>query len=114
MSKRSFKIICCLIGGLIGMNHAAQAANVYIKESPGLIRFEQYTGTGGNLALWRMPNPGTSTFPGTSCTGISVPTADAGHTARFIAMYLAQKAAGEQIFYMINTTNCQIVSFGIE
>jgi hypothetical protein len=90
------------------------AGSAYIKESAGNVRFEQYAGVGGPLVLWRMPSPGSSLFPGTTCTNVSIQAAEKEKSSRFMAFYLFAKSSGDQIFYYVNTDNCQMISFGID
>lgn len=104
----------CLVVGCSCLSTISHAATVQIKEVAGSVRFEQYTGGGASLVLWRMPTPGVSTFPGTSCVNASIPTAEPVQTARFIAMYLFAKNSGDQIFYYVDTATCRVVSFGID
>jgi hypothetical protein len=90
------------------------AGVVYIKEPAGSVRFEQYAGVGGSLVLWRMPSPGTSLFPGTTCLNVAIQATEKEKSSRFMAFYLFAKSSGDQIFYYINTDNCQMISFGID
>ena len=106
------RFFAALLYALVASNTFAQS--VVVKEPAGSIRFEQYTPTNAPLVLWRLPNPGSSTFPGTTCQSASIPTGDKEKTGRFIAMYLYVKASGEQIFYHIDNATCTIVSFGID
>lgn len=92
----------------------AYANTAYIKEAPGSVRFEQYAGVGGPLTMWRMPNPGSSLFPGTNCLNVAIQSVEKEKSSRFIAMYLFAKSSGDQIFYYIDRSTCQIVSFGID
>ena len=90
------------------------ASVAYIKEPAGNVRFEQYAEVGGPLVLWRMPSPGSSLFPGTTCKNVAIQATEKEKSARFMAFYLFAKSSGDQIFYFINTGNCQIISFGID
>ncbi len=90
------------------------AQNVYIGEAPTNIRFEQYTGATGEIFFWRLPSPGASKFPGTSCTYVKIPNDRVEHASRFMALYLFAKNSSKNVFYFINPSNCNIVSFGID
>lgn len=92
----------------------AKAQNVAINEPPTNIRFEQYTGSTGNISFWRLPTPGTSVFPGTTCKNIRIPSDKPEHASRFMALYLFAKNSNKNVFYYINPTNCTIVSFGMD
>lgn len=100
--------------GLIFTSFAAQAANVLITEAPTSIRFEQYTGAGATMAFWRLPTPGTSTFPSGSCTALTIPAAVEVQASRFMALYLFAKTNSKNVFYVYNPATCSIVSFGID
>lgn len=91
----------------------AQASVVSVDESPTNIRFEQYTGAQGNIVFWRLPSPGTSTFPNTSCLAVTIPGDKPEHASRFMALYLFAKNNNKNVFYNINTATCSIVSFGM-
>lgn len=108
MLKKSF------ISTLLIFTAVAYANTAYIKEAPGSVRFEQYAGVGGALIMWRMPNPGASVFPGTSCQAVGIQSTEKEKSSRFIALYLFAKSSGDQIFYYIDRSTCQIVSFGID
>lgn len=89
----------------------ATAAPVLFSEKAQFVRFEQYTG--GSLTLWRMPTPGVSTFPGGSCLSLTIP----GTTAmanRFMALYLYAKTENINYFVQYETTNCMVISFGLD
>ena len=90
----------------------AQAQNAYIEEDPIYIRFEQYTGTAGTIAFWRLPTPGSSTFPSGSCTKLQIPNDRPEHASRFMALYLFAKTNSKKVFYIYNTSTCVIASFG--
>lgn len=90
------------------------AQNIQINESPTNIRFEQYTGSAGNIVFWRLPSPGASVFPGTTCTNTKIPSDKPEHASRFMALYLFAKNSNKNIFYYINPTTCTIVSFGMD
>jgi hypothetical protein len=86
----------------------------FVAEAPNGIRFEQYTGAAGNIVFWRMPTPGVSTFPGSSCLNVSIPSERSEQASRFMALYLFAKTNNKNIFYAFNTGSCQIVSFGMD
>ena len=90
----------------------AQAQNSYIEEDPIYIRFEQYTGAGGTIAFWRLPTPGTSTFPGAGFPNLQIPNDRPEHASRFMALYLFAKTNNKKIFYIFNPSTCIIASFG--
>lgn len=90
------------------------AQSVYIGEPPTNIRFEQYTGATGEIFFWRLPSPGTSKFPGTSCTYVKIPNDRVEHASRFMALYLFAKNSGKNVFYFVNASTCNIISFGID
>lgn len=104
-----------LISALFALGFFAQAnaQSVYIEEDPTFIRFEQYTGATGNINFWRLPTPGASTFPNTTCTSVIIPSDKSEHSSRFLALYLFAKNSNKKVFYFINPSNCQIVSFGM-
>lgn len=87
------------------------AASFQIVESADKIRFEQYVD--GTLALYRLPTPGASQFPGGTCTRLVVPGATE-ITNRFIAFYLFAKSNNKTYFVYYETTKCEIISFGID
>ena len=89
----------------------AEAATQYFTEPSGSVRFEQYTS--GTLALWRMPSPGISVFPGGSCKSLTIP-GDAATTNRWFSLYLFLKANGGNYFMYYDTSTCNVVSFGID
>lgn len=99
---------------LISVVNAANAQNVGISETPTNIRFEQYTGSAGIIAFWRLPTPGVSVFPGTTCKNVKIPSDNPEQASRFIALYLYAKNNSKNVFYYINPTNCTIVSFGMD
>lgn len=104
-----------LISAMFALGFVAQAnaQNVYIEEDPNYIRFEQYTGATGNIVFWRLPTPGASTFPNTTCTNALIPSDKSEQPSRFLALYLFAKNSNKKVFYIINPSNCQIVSFGM-
>ncbi len=106
------KILSIVI--FFAMSTPVFAGFAFIKEPAGNVRFEQYAGVGGALVLWRMPSPGQSLFPGTNCQNVGIQVTEKEKSSRFIAFYLFAKSSGEQIFYYINTDNCQMISFGID
>jgi len=89
----------------------AEAATQYFTEATGSVRFEQYTS--GTLALWRMPSPGTSVFPGGACKSLAI-TGDASITNRWFSLYLFLKANGGNYFIYYDSSTCSVVSFGID
>ena len=108
MIKRGVMTLALLFG-LLPL--AASAAATYFTEKAQFIRFEQYTS--GTLAMWRMPSPGTSTFPGGNCTALIIP----GSTTmsnRFMALYLYAKTENINYFVYYDTSNCQVISFGLD
>ncbi|MBN9366901.1 MAG: hypothetical protein J0H59_07660 [Comamonadaceae bacterium] len=98
---------------LFAFTGATQAQNAFINESPTYIRFEQYTGSSGDIVFWRLPYPGSSVFPGTSCTAVTIPSAKPEHASRFMALYLFAKNSNKNVFYQINPS-CNIISFGMD
>lgn len=96
------------------LTNIAQAGMVSVGESPTNIRFEQYTGAQGDIVFWRLPYPGTSTFPNTSCLATTIPGDKPEHASRFMALYLFAKNSNKNIFYNIDSTTCKIVSFGMD
>lgn len=91
---------------------SAQAQTYYLEEDPVYIRFEQYTGTAGALAFWRLPTPGTSNFPGSNCKAVSIPNDRVEQASRFMALYLFAKTNSKKVFYIYDINTCSIVSFG--
>lgn len=90
------------------------AQNAFVQEDPVNIRFEQYTGASGSIVFWRLPTPGSSTFPGSSCKNLLIPSDRVEHASRFMALYLFAKTNAKQIFYAYTPGTCTIVSFGID
>jgi hypothetical protein len=86
----------------------------FVSEAPTGIRFEQYTGASGNIVFWRLPTPGLSTFPGSACLNVSIPSDRVEQASRFLALYLFAKTNNKNIFYVFTTNTCQIVSFGMD
>lgn len=105
------KIIFALF--LITLAFSSQAQNIFIRENPDQIRFEQYTGPTGVIVFWRLPYPGGSLFPGSSCVALSIPPDKSEQASRFMALYLYAKTNGKQIFYAFSPA-CVIVSFGMD
>ncbi len=99
---------------LFAFTGAIQAQSAFINESPTNIRFEQYTGSQGNIVFWRLPYPGSSVFPGTSCTNAGIPSDKSEHASRFIALYLFAKNSNKNVFYYIDKNTCKILSFGMD
>ena len=93
---------------------SALAQNVVINEEPGNIRFEQYTGASGNINFWRLPSPGSSTFPGSTCKTLRIPSDKSEHASRFMALYLFAKTNQKKIFYYFSPSTCTIASFGMD
>lgn len=85
-----------------------------IEEDPRNIRFEQYTGSEGVVAFWRLPSPGVSLFPGSTCKNLGIPSQKPEQSSRFMALYLFAKTNNKKIFYIYNTSTCVILSFGID
>ena len=84
---------------------------VLYTETADKVRFEQYTV--GVLKLYRLPNPGASTFPSGTCTSLTTPGATE-IANRFIAFYLFVKSNNRTYFVQYETTTCQIISFGMD
>ena len=98
--------MACLIASTLSF-----AAPSLYTETADKVRFEQYTN--GVLALFRLPTPGVSTFPGGTCIVLTTP----GGTEianRFIAFYLFVKSNNRTYFVQYETTTCQVLSFGID
>lgn len=96
---------------LMLMSTSSLAAVAFFTETADKVRFEQYTN--GTLALFRLPTPGVSVFPGGGCTVLITP----GGTEianRFIAFYLFVKSNNRTYFLQYENTTCQIISFGID
>ena len=89
----------------------AAASTASFSEPALHVRFEQYTA--GTLVLWRMPSPGVSTFPNGSCVNLVVPGATV-ITNRFMALYLFAKTQGLNYFVYYDTSNCTVLSFGLD
>ena len=95
---------------LLASTWSLSAPSLYT-ETADKVRFEQYTN--GVLALFRLPTPGVSTFPGGTCIVLTTP----GGTEianRFIAFYLFVKSNNRTYFVQYETTTCQVLSFGID
>lgn len=99
---------------LFAAGSTAQAAPYMFNEAPTSIRFEQYVGAGGRMTFWRLPTPGTSNFPGGTCKSLSISAAVEVHASRFMALYLFAKTNSKNVFIQYETTNCSIISFGID
>jgi len=87
------------------------SAPAFFTETADKVRFEQYTN--GVLALFRLPSPGVSQFPGGTCTSLTTP----GGTEianRFIAFYLFVKSNNRTYFVIYENTTCQVISFGMD
>lgn len=91
------------------------AAYLYT-EAADQVRFEQYAGTAstGPLVLWRMPTPGSSTFPGGTCTHLNLSSTATTEANRFMAMYMFVKTNSSTYFVQYETTTCNIISFGMD
>jgi hypothetical protein len=111
MKIKNISIVLTALASIFFANHAA-AQTSYIEEDPLYIRFEQYTGISGTISFWRLPSPGTSTFPGGTCTNLKIPNDRPEHASRFMALYLFAKTNNKKVFYIYNTGTCVIVSFG--
>ena len=98
-------------GLLLMASFSAFSAPFLYTETADKVRFEQYTS--GTLALFRLPTPGASIFPGGSCTVLTTP-GGIEIANRFIAFYLFVKSNNRTYFVYYETTNCQIISFGID
>jgi hypothetical protein len=99
---------------LAGLGQIASAQNVFVSEPPNMIRVEQYTGSTGNAVLWRLPSPGATPFPDSTCLNLHVPSEIPEHASRFIAMYLYSKSNSKPLFYVFSKATCTILSFGID
>lgn len=95
----------------LGVSTWSFADPVLYTETADKVRFEQYTV--GVLKLYRLPSPGSSTFPGGTCTSLTTP----GGTEianRFIAFYLFVKSNNRTYFVQYETSTCQVLSFGMD
>ncbi len=95
------------------------AATVLYTEKADKVRFEQYTGGDAPLVLWRLPNPGSSTFPlsdGSAgpCKNISLPATSTTLGNRFLSLYMFVKTNDSTHFVQYDTTTCGIISFGMD
>jgi len=107
-----FKLLSVVLGVACGIFAAnTKAAPVLFAEPTGSVRFEQYT-NGGGLALWRLPTPGASVFPGGSCVALVLPGTTEQN--RFFAIYMQSQTLGTNFFVRYETTNCGVLSFGME
>lgn len=96
---------------LMLMSTSSFAVVAFFTETADKVRFEQYTN--GTLALFRLPTPGVSVFPGGGCTVLITP-GGIEIANRFIAFYLFVKSNNRTYFLQYETTTCQIISFGID
>ena len=106
---KNLKLAIALL--LVTFSATSFAAPSLYAETADKVRFEQYTS--GTLALFRLPTPGVSTFPGGTCIVLITP----GGTEianRFIAFYLFVKSNNRTYFVQYETTTCQIISFGMD
>lgn len=101
------------VSALASVSLGASAQSYFVQELPTNIRFEQYTGNGSPIVFWRMPTPGTSTFPA-GCNALTIDPARPEQASRFMALYLFAKTNNKQIFYAYNTATCAIISFGMD
>lgn len=111
MFYRTFKQLALFLFVTV-LSSYAQAGSVI--ETPDQIRMEQYTGVEGTIIFWRLPAPGASTFPGSSCKALELPADKPEHASRFMALYLFAKTNGKQIFYYFDNATCTILSFGMD
>ena len=98
--------VVCLMASTLSF-----AAPSLYTETADKVRFEQYTT--GTLALYRLPTPGVSTFPGGACIVLTTP-GGIEIANRFIAFYLFVKSNNRTYFVQYETSNCQIISFGMD
>lgn len=102
---------------LLSAASSSFAAPYLYTETADKVRFEQYASGSAPLVLWRMPTPGTSTFPGGTCVHIDLPTDAAIATVtanRFLSMYMFVKTNASSYFVQYEPTTCQIISFGMD
>lgn len=78
------------------------------------IRYEQYVGAFNPIKLFRLPSPGVTTFPGGSCTSLSVPTTYESHGSRFMAAFINARNNDINLTYVYNTASCTLTSFGVD
>jgi hypothetical protein len=95
------------------------AAVVLYTEAADKVRFEQYTSGDAPLVLWRLPYPGTSTFPlanGTAgpCPAIGLPATNTTLGNRFLSLYMFVKTNASTYFVQYDTATCNIISFGMD
>ncbi len=96
---------------LVLFSFTVYGAPAFFEETADKVRFEQYAT--GELALFRLPAPGSSVFPGGTCTKLSL--AQSVEIAnRFIAFYLFTKSNNRKYFVIYETTTCKIISFGLD
>ncbi len=106
---KTLKIAVALL--LLALSATSLAAPSLYTETADKVRFEQYTT--GTLALYRLPTPGVSTFPGGACIVLTTP-GGIEIANRFIAFYLFVKSNNRTYFVQYETSNCQIISFGMD
>ena len=111
IKKNYAKILVALT---MATSFSTYAQTFNIEEDPTNIRFEQYTGSEGAVVFWRLPSPGSSSFPGSTCKNLSIPSQKPEQSSRFMALYLFAKNNNKKIFYYYNTSTCVIISFGID
>jgi len=112
-SLRGASLAASLWLGVVASS-GVMAAPAGYSEPSGSVRFEQYTASGGpGLVLWRLPTPGTSTFPGGSCKYLSVPGGTTMEN-RMVAIYMQSQSVGINYMLTYETTTCQVTSFGLE
>lgn len=107
-------ILLALLTSIFFFHTSAKAGFQGVFEKPNNIRFEQYTWVGSEIALYRLPTPGSTTFPGSGCTKINLPSETKEYVSRFMALYLFAKSNDKEIFYFFDTQTCRIVSFGMD
>jgi hypothetical protein len=113
-----FRLVISLF--LLSAASSSFAAVVLYTEAADKVRFEQYTAGDAPLVLWRLPYPGSSTFPldsnGTpgTCTAIALPATNTTLGNRFLSLYMFVKTNGSTYFVQYDTSTCNIISFGMD
>ena len=112
-----FRVVISLL--LLFAASSSFAEVVLYTEDADKVRFEQYTSSDGALVLWRLPTPGTSTFPlqnGTAgpCTHINLPATSTTLGNRFLSLYMFVKTNASKYFVQYDTSTCNVISFGMD
>lgn len=92
----------------------ADAAQYRIQEVPTSIYLESYPTTAPQIALWRLPTPGQTTWPSSACLYLYIPdTAQVSQQNRLFNLLAVAKMTSSSIFLLYDTVSCEVFSFGM-